>query len=360
MNHDFIPVMKPTLATFSQLENYLRRIDECHVYSNHGPLVHELEDAYAKYLGTEPELVVAIANATLALQGLLSISNLDDWLLPNYTFAASGLAVLNAKKNLFLCDVDSEEWKIDIAKLDDSVKDFGMMPVMPFGSQVDFVPYSQFKTVIVDAAASLGQTPPDFKAMNPNWAVVYSLHATKVLGAGEGALAICGSLEMAKRLRAWINFGFQEGRISSLAGTNAKMSEVNAAYGLHSITNLENEKKEWLVSQEQVAIWGEGREWNSHINQIASFQPYWIAQFRNKKTKIAISKVLATSGIQSREWWATPLSTQETFKHTPLLNGSEISEFLSETSLGLPMFRGLTMESIRRVINIIDESLLIL
>ncbi len=357
MTSDFIPVMRPSLATCKQLEPYLKRIDENRIYSNHGPLVRELEDSYATYLNTNAELVVAVANATLAIQGLVANSSVVDWLVPDFTFSATGLAVLSASKKLTLCDIRADDWKLDSDLIPERYKSSGLMPVMPFGMPIDFKPYSEYKTVIIDAAASLGQLPPDFSRMKDGWAVVYSLHATKVLGAGEGALVICGNLEMAKNLRAWINFGFINSRSSSLQGTNAKMSEIHAAYGLCSLTNIEIEMEEWVVAQEFVATSSIENKWVSQINKKATFQPYWIAQFESKSQKEKIITSLSTAGIQSREWWPTPLSNQKAFLSSTKVGGLKNAEHLSSTHLGLPMYRGISNLAIERIINTINSEL---
>ena len=311
MNSDLIHVMRPRLATYKQLEPYLKRIDVNHIYSNHGPLVREVEDSYANYFKIDAQLIVAVANATLALQALVANSNVDDWLVPNYTFTASGLAVLNASKKLYLSDVQSSDWKINLDLIPKMYKGFGLLPVMPFGMPIDFESYSEYKHVVIDAAASLGQSLPNFSKMKKEWAVVYSLHATKVLGAGEGALVICGNLEM----------------------------------------------EEWMVAQEFVANCSIENNWISQINKKATFQPYWIAQFESKSQKEKIITSLSTGRIQSREWWPTPLSNQKAFLSSTKVGVLKNAEHLSSTHLGLPMYRGISNLAIERIINTINSEL---
>lgn len=357
MSTDFVPVMRPKLATLKQLTPYLKRIDQNHIYSNYGPLVRELENAYASYLKVDPTLVVAVANATLAIQGLVANSKVDDWLVPNYTFTASGLAVLNASKNLHLCDVRLSDWKIDLDLVRGRHQHFGLIPVMPFGMPIDFKSYFEYKTVLIDAAASLGQLPPDFMLMKKDWAVVYSLHATKVLGAGEGGLAVCGNLEMAENLRTWINFGFANSRNSDIQGTNGKMSEIHASYGLFSLTNIDIEMNDWIEAQEFVESFSKQNNWISQINQSASFQPYWIAQFESRLQKRNIIAALSNAKIQSREWWPTPLHIQKAFIDSARIDERENTEQLCSTHLGLPMFRGISLSTIKRIINTINSEL---
>lgn len=349
-----IPIMKPRLATFDEIAPFLQRIDQSNIYSNRGPLVCELEAVYSKFFNTEKELVVALANATLAIQGLISISNNKDWIVPDYTFSATGLAVLNSNRNLHICDVDQSDWKIDLNLIRDEQKSFGVIPVMPFGAPVDFDAYTDFNEVVIDAAASLGSAPPIFSNMKKGWAVVYSLHATKVLGAGEGAIVVCGDRDQAEMLRVWSNFGFNSNRTSDIQGTNAKMSEISAAYGLYSIENIVLEKAQWLESQQFVASQSFDFEWTTHVNSSAQFHPYWIASFRDEEEKMHVAKKLGQVGIQCREWWSKPLSVQKTFHGSTLLAENINSKHLASIHLGLPMYRGLSSDLVAEIIQVIE------
>jgi dTDP-4-amino-4,6-dideoxygalactose transaminase len=352
-----IPVMRPSLPSFTDVQPLLQSIDASHIYSNRGPLVQALEIEYAIYLGMDPSLVVAVGNATQALQGLVAISEPNNWYCPDYTFSATGLAVLSANKILHLCDVNIDSWKIDsndLTKVSDSI---GLLPVMPFGAEVSFSDYEKFTHVIIDAAASLGRVPPKASDMKSNWGVIYSLHATKVLGAGEGAIAVCGSHEMADELRAWINFGFLNRRESKLLGTNAKMSEFNAAYGLTSIRRFEYEEALWVDSQEAVSLFTKDKRWATQVNYHPAFQPYWIAAFRNSEERNYISETLSELQIQTRCWWEKPLSTQPAFGYVEKIGDNKNSDLLAATHLGLPMYQGLNPEDINLIVYTIEEAL---
>jgi dTDP-4-amino-4,6-dideoxygalactose transaminase len=84
--------MKPKLATFEQVAPFLQRIDQNNIYSNHGPLVCELEEAYSRFFNVDKDLVVALANATQAIQGLISVSKNSEWIVPDYTFSETEIS----------------------------------------------------------------------------------------------------------------------------------------------------------------------------------------------------------------------------------------------------------------------------
>lgn len=347
-----IPVMKPKLANFEMASRYLTEVDQNRIFTNYGPLVRQLEARYADFLGVKPENVVALVNATLAIQGCAQISEVKKWAMPNFTFAATAHAVKLAGKEIQLVDVNRENWKINLEYVNS--KSLGIIPVMPFGSPVDIKDYAHWDHIIVDAAASLGSTLSNIKMLKPDHFVIYSLHATKVLGAGEGSIVICGSQEKAKLLRAWANFGFTELRESSFIGTNAKMTEYVAAFALAALDQKNTEESEWnkVLSYKKRLMEEIGM---LNISDLyPGFRPYWIFHLE-ESTKSLIDN-LNINGIGNRSWWATPISSMAAFSDIEVIGGSSISLELSKSLIGLPMWRDLSFKSIDKIVEIIESS----
>src|SRR6202012_3246774 len=61
-----------------------------------------------------------------------------------------------------------------------------------------------------------------------NGSIVYSMHATKSFAAGEAGLIYSADKDRIARLRTMSSFGFGEPRSATMAGLNAKLSEVGA------------------------------------------------------------------------------------------------------------------------------------
>lgn len=162
---------------------------------------------------------------------------------------------------------------------------------------------------------------------------------------------------MAKALRAWINFGFEDGRESKLLGTNAKMSEFNAAYGLTALRRLKEEQDLWMDSQDAVSQFTKDKRWKTQANSQPAFQPYWIASFRNSDERNYVQRALFELQIQSRCWWEKPLSKQLAFCGTPKLGNLANSDLLASTHLGLPMYQGLLAGNISFVVDSVEEIL---
>lgn len=116
-----------------------------------------------------------------------------------------------------------------------TVKTKVLLLVHPLGLIKELGPYIEFCNkhnlkLVVDAAASLGSS---YK--NTKWddAIhVFSGHATKSFGAGEAGIITCNDIKFLETLRKLSNFGLNEQAETELLGTNAKMSEFQAAVAL--------------------------------------------------------------------------------------------------------------------------------
>lgn len=352
-----IPVMKPQLPRTKQVLPYLEQMDASGMYSNFGPLVTELEQRYADFLGVKPTQVVTVANATLGIQGGCTLFPPLKWKLPAYTFSATLHAVLQANLTPMLSDIDQERMEIVLSELD-SPKDTGILPVMPFGKRPDLTLYSPGQFVVVDAAASIGASEGALSALSPSQAVVFSLHATKVLGAGEGGLVVFGDPDYAQKFRKWTNFAFDSSRIALFPATNAKMSEIHAAYALAALDGWKVEKAQWSEALRLSNFVASNLGVDSIINSLPGVRPYWIARFRSEAERNSVETSLAALDIQTRHWWPKSLNTMPAFAG---VSGGEV--FLgalktSQTILGLPMFRGISHAEIQLIQQGIQNGLL--
>src|SRR5229473_7959802 len=200
-----VPIMRPKLPAAERIVPYLRRIDEARIYSNFGPLVASFEERLATHLGLAGETVVTMANATMGLMLTLAV--------------LAGLVP-------YFVDVDPMTWALAAGDLAEAIAWApgtvgAVMPVAPFGQPVDVAAWDRFRAstglpVVIDAAAGFdalvpGETP-----------AVVSLHATKVLGTGEGGFVVCANPSIVRGVRTASNFGFESSRQATVGATNAK------------------------------------------------------------------------------------------------------------------------------------------
>ncbi len=359
MNVEQISVMKPLLPSYEQYSKYLREVDLNRTYSNWGPLVQRLEHKYAEKLGlVDPSLVVLCSNATIAIQGFMQLSRIPTWHVQSFTFPATVHAAIQSGKDVVLADIDANTWMISAEGVENSSKE-GIVPVLPFGADLDATKYADFDHVLIDAAASIGGAREWIKDMKPSWGVVFSLHATKSFGIGEGGLIVFGAKENADEFRSWINFGFSGQRVSQMLGTNAKLSEVQAAVGLAVFDNWDNEQEEWLEARAQVDKISSAfgiQPGPDALKSQSLISPYWIIQHSEARVVDEIERSLFENSIGTRRWWMSGAHNMPAFRHLKT-DKLEHTDFVGARYLGLPFYRRIDGLALRRLQEFIDQSI---
>jgi len=346
MRNQQIPVMKPQLPKFRHVKKYLRTIDKTRVYSNYGSLIEKLEHRFAEYFGIDKNLVVLCANATLAIQGAAYLMPVKKFKGPAYTFPASLTSILNAGKEIELVDILLHNWKIDAGLEDEKT---GLVEVLPFGAPLRMQDNKNWNYKIIDAAASVGAGEHSFEGMGKNWVTIFSLHATKVMGIGEGGIAVFASKNFAEEFRSWINFGFSGSRNSKILGINAKMSEFSAAYGHAVLDNWKKEKREREFIKSEINKVSEELGFDNITNLYPGVNPYWIAQFKDPQTTRNVESVLKQNHIETRRWWSYGCHKMPAFSAFSAGRDFLNTDQMAEQTIGLPLFIDMKFKQIEKI-----------
>ncbi|WP_375457935.1 DegT/DnrJ/EryC1/StrS family aminotransferase [uncultured Enterovirga sp.] len=218
---------------------FLRLSYDAGYYSNFGPNSCIFEAELKAFLGTRRD-VVTVANATVGLAATLLAMNVRGLVaIPAFTFPATASAVYQAGCDPIVVDVCERSWEMDPAELNrvlDQHSVAAIIHVRPFGLSRDLDGIGTIARVrglplIVDAAAGFGgRTGRDQPAGDAGVAEVFSFHATKPLGVGEGGAVIAES-GLAAEIRNVTNFALGRGKGDLRWGVNGKMSEFHAAVG---------------------------------------------------------------------------------------------------------------------------------
>ncbi|MHB8270340.1 aminotransferase class I/II-fold pyridoxal phosphate-dependent enzyme [Bradyrhizobium sp.] len=351
-----IPIMRPKLPSADQLATYLKSIDGSRVYSNFGPLTVGLENRLAEHYGLNEGTVATVANATLGLAIALAVQQPAPGSLcamPAWTFAASAHAAVIAGLVPYFVDVDPATWALDPDKLLDELARApapvgAVMPVMPFGSPLDIAGWETFRSksglaVVIDAAAAFDSLVP---AAVPS---VVSLHATKVLGTGEGGFVISTDPGIRRAVRMRSNFGFEGSRKAQAPAFNAKLSEYQAAVGHAALDEWGQTRAEWrdaadayrnaLGRSNQVFLQqGFGESWISSTCVLSFAQP----------AADRIEQSLADCHVETRRWWGSGAHDHPataSFPRTAL----PVTDVLSRSTLAVPFYRDIAEPEIGRV-----------
>ncbi len=343
---------------------YLKEIDQNRYYTNFGPLVQRFENTISKHF--DNAAVTTISNGTLGLTLALKSFDIPDGkfcLMPAWTFVATPSAAHWAGLTPYFLDA-GENQILDPNRVWDFLsnptqreKTGAVIVVSPFGAPIDIKIWEEisqkFSTpVIVDAAAGFDT------ARASSLVTMISLHATKVLGAGEGCIVLSTDAQQVEKIRELSVFGFHRGgRISHQMGTNAKMNEYNAAVALASLDAYAEDRK---ARQLQGQIYtknlnspfvfqqGFGTDWVSSTAHVCFME----ASFNTDD----LANHLNSNGVGTRKWWENGCHRHPAYAMCP--KGDLIqTELLSRKTLGLPFFPDLTLESIREISCIINEAI---
>jgi len=220
---------------------------EANWFTNFGPVNTQFEARLYELYGCQNETVVTAANATCGLSACLIAERISGYVLcPAFTFQATAGAILGAGCNPFVLDVDTHSGVVTPEILEKGFEKSGAsaaIVIAPYGIKTDFKQHEALcremgKLLIIDNAAGLG-VPRGMSSFSGEGEVVrevYSLHATKPFGIGEGG-AIFAPKTKAPAIRAALNFGLQSHTLMGddqppYWGINGKLSEVHAAIGM--------------------------------------------------------------------------------------------------------------------------------
>ncbi len=351
-----IPIMRPRLPSADRLAPYLKSIDASQLYSNFGPLAVSLEDRLAERYGLNQGAVATVANATLGLAIALAVQQPPPGTLcamPAWTFVASAHAAVMAGLVPYFVDVDPETWALDASKLLDEIRRApapvgAIMPVMPFGLPLDIAAWEAVRSrtglaVVIDAAAGFDSLVP---SAVPS---VVSLHATKVVGTGEGGFVI--STDASIRRAVWMraNFGFEGSRQAQAAAFNAKLSEYQAAVGHAALDEWDQTRAEWsnaanayrraLRGSNQVRLQqGFGETWISSTCLLSFVEP----------AADRIEQSLTDCGVETRRWWGAGAHAHPATASFPR-TATPVTDALARSTLAVPFYRDISAAEISRV-----------
>jgi dTDP-4-amino-4,6-dideoxygalactose transaminase len=358
-----VPIARPSMPNTAAILPYLERIDGSGWYTNFGPLILELEQRLAErfdgkaYIATASNGTQAL---TIALQAL-GVTPGGVCIMPAWTFVASAHAVRQAGLSPWFVDVDPVSWTLDpdyvrhvMAEAPGKVE--AVMVVAAFGQPVDVSAWVRFREetgvpVILDAAASFDTVH------DPRLLTMVSLHATKVLGSGEGAFIVSEDYEFIARFRASTNFGFHGDRIARHLATNAKLSEYNGAVSLAALDVWPQIRSRYVRCA--LAL----KQALSDVPDIG-FQPGWGEQWVSSTCVVslpservrAVIDGLASDNIASRSWWALGCHREPAFIDCPS-HRLVITDQLAATTLGLPYFADMDGRQIDRLAHALQKAM---
>jgi dTDP-4-amino-4,6-dideoxygalactose transaminase len=369
-----LPLIAPRPPRLSEMGEGLCGIETRGIYSNGGPVVRGFEKDMRDRLFGGAGDCLAVGNATLGL--MLAIRHAAGpragtgayALMPSFTFAATAHAAEWAGLTPLLVDSDPGDWSAAESAEKAAFARYGkqiavVVPYATFGASIDLERYRRYREergvgVVVDAAASLGAIDMEGRAFGAGapFAVVYSMHATKVFATAEGGVIHSGDASLIEALRRMTNYGFAGGRSAEGPGFNAKLPEVLGLLAQAKLDEIEG------IAEHRAAL---DRAYRAHLGGFAAENGFEFQAVTGRRQALqcqsvllprafaghrtAIAAALAEEGIGSGQYFSPHLAEQPWFRANAVIEPVPVCDDIAARILSLPITDAMTEADVERV-----------
>lgn len=246
--------VKLTVGQFNQpdwerVEAEFRGIFKRRYYTNHGPLLEELERELAEFLSVRH--AICITNETIGLMIAAKAMRLKGKVItPSFSLASTVHSLTWAGLEPIFCDVDSGNHIINAEKISILIDEhvsaiLGIhlwgKPCIPHALEI--LAREGGLHLYFDATHAFGCTSDNVSIGNFGEVEVFSFRETEILNASEGGCVCTNDDELAARIRN-IRSSYGAGRTVSIPLTgNGRMSEAQAAMALMSLQDYPENRR---------------------------------------------------------------------------------------------------------------------
>ncbi len=314
------------------------------------------------YLGVS--FSIPVSNATSGLHvslKSLGVGRVDEVIVSDYTYPATGLAVLSCGATPVFVDVDEKTYNINPANLEESItsETKAIIPVHAFGHPADMdeilrIGKKYDLPIVEDAACAFGSKYKERFAGTIGDTGCFSFHARKIITTGEGGMVVTGRTDLPEKITKSVNLGSMRKESSPIQdfneiGFNFKLSDINCAVGIAQLDKLER-----IIERRRVLAdyWSEGISSLDFIRPpfesgdvTHTFQSY-VAVLDSTVDRDKVIKLLGKGGVEATIG-SYACHTQPVFSSKSVC---PVSKMLFNSSITLPLYHTLSKELIDSII----------
>lgn len=250
-------------------------------------------------------------------------------------------------------DIEPQHLNIDPAKIEAAItpRTTAILAVHVYGNPCNIevikaIGKKYNLKVIYDAAHAFGVKKEGVSILNQGDLSVISFHATKVFSTIEGGAIICHNEEMKHHIDNLKNFGFRDETIVEEPGINAKLNEVQAAYGLLQLKYVDG----FIARRKEITNLYRSRlkdikgirflEDMPDVTHGYSYFPILIDKEKFGKSRDEVYELLKEYNIFSRRYFYPLISSFEPYNRLPsaVPENLPLATKMSENVLCLPIF----------------------
>ena len=305
-------------------------------------LAENVDSNFCGYLASNNTMALVACLISIGVRG-------KHVLLSNFTFPATLDAIILAGGIPIVCDIDPDTLVMDTKNVEKIISNsnyeiVAAVPTRVFGFVTDLselvsVCNESGIEVVVDAAASLPSRSGFWKFEKQARYEVFSLHATKVFGIGEGGLVI-GDSEAIEKVRQTSNFGYvNDGTVHFRDGLNAKADEFTAARALarHQVYSDDVGKRREFVKIYK-AVFPKNLKIKTLDEGLDTIYSYFPIIFEREDQLLSFQEIIAPSIMSRRYYFPTIKSGYSGDARVIFGENLENSESIARRILCLPVY----------------------
>lgn len=364
-------VTRPLLPSLEIFQGYLGEIWDRKWLTNNGPLHQELEQELCKIL--DVNYCSLVGNGTLAL--MLSLKALEitgEVITTPYSFVATSNSLKWGGQIPVFCDINIDDFSLNVEQIESLItsETSAILPVHVYGFPCNYKEIQQIAnkhglSVVYDAAHAFNIKAGGESLLKHGDVSVLSFHATKIFSTIEGGAIITNDAKIKERVDQLRNFGFDgsgKGTIS-MPGINAKMNEIQAAFGLSTLKLIPGE-----ISKRKILF----EKYIEHLQTIKgitcypipegveanySYFPILINEKEYGQSRDKLCEALESQNIYPRKYFHPLISHLTDYSDIPSASPDKlpVAEKVSKEILCLPLHGDLETETHDKIIQLIHD-----
>lgn len=360
-------VTQPALPPLEEFTTYLSRIWDSKILTNNGPFHQQFEKELAEYLGIKH--ISIFSNGTLALiTALQALRITGEVVTTPFSFVATTHSLWwNNIKPVF-ADIEPGCFTLDPEKIEAAItpQTTAILPVHVYGypCKVDAIARiadTYGLKVIYDAAHAFGVRINGQSILNYGDLSILSFHATKAFNTIEGGAIISPDEKTKRRIDFLKNFGFADEVTVIEPGINAKMNELQAAFGLVQLKHIDcyTKKRKDICALYRSQLQGiPGLQMLDDIvgTELSyTYFPILIDTCNFGRQRDEVYEELKRNKIFGRRYFYPLISHFPTYRHIPSAdkNNLPVAERVASQVICLPLYPDLPDEDVMRIARII-------
>ncbi|MDU9391428.1 DegT/DnrJ/EryC1/StrS family aminotransferase [Pseudomonas sp. zfem002] len=362
-----IYVTQPALPELEAFIPYLEEIWDSRMLTNGGGMHQRLEAALCEYL--EVEHLSLFCNGTQALITAIQAAGLSGEVITTpYSFVATAHSLLWNNLRPVFVDIDPHTLNLDPARIEAAItaQTTAILPVHCYGhpcatAAIRSIAERHGLKVIYDAAHAFGVRDASGSLLRHGDMAVLSFHATKVFSTFEGGAIVCRDAATKRHIDQLKNFGLSpDGSTVEFTGSNGKLSEVHAAFGLLQLRHLDQalDKRQAIDQRYRQGLAGvAGIRCIDGIGEQRANHAYFpiLVEADYPLQRDELFERLAAHDIHARRYFQPLLSSLPMYRDSPSAAAANlpVAQRVADQVICLPIYPNLDHDSVDFIIELI-------